>query len=114
MAASVIQQVTDSTFEQLVKSSTPTLIDFWAEWCMPCRRVAPVIDSVAIEYAGRLNVAKMNVDENQAVPISLGIQSIPTLMLFKDGTLVDMHVGTTDKDGLRQMVDKHVQQPASR
>ena len=108
MAAAVIQQVTDSTFEQLVKSPTPTLIDFWAEWCMPCRRVAPVVDALATEYAGRLTVAKMNVDENQDVPIRLGIQSIPTLMLFKDGTLVDMHVGATDKDVLRKMVDKHV------
>ncbi|HOC17004.1 MAG TPA: thioredoxin [Vicinamibacterales bacterium] len=108
MAAAAIQQVTDSTFEQLVKSSTPTLIDFWAEWCMPCRRVAPVVDALATEYAGRLNVAKMNVDENQNVPIRLGIQSIPTLMIFKDGNLVDMHVGATDKDVLRKMVDKHV------
>ncbi len=108
MAAATIQQVTDSTFEQLVKSSTPTLIDFWADWCMPCRRVAPLVDALAAEYAGRLNVAKMNVDENQNVPIRLGIQSIPTLMIFKDGNLVDMHVGATDKEVLKRMVDKHV------
>ncbi|MBP1634325.1 MAG: thioredoxin [Acidobacteria bacterium] len=106
--ASAIQHVTDLTFDQAVKASTPTLVDFWAEWCMPCRRIAPTVEALAVEYGERLTIAKMNVDENPEVPTRLGIRSIPTLMLFKDGNLVDMIVGAVDKDVLRKMVDQHV------
>ena len=108
MASDKIQNLTDTSFEQTIKSSTPTLVDFWAEWCMPCRRIAPAVEALATEYAGRLTVAKLNVDESQEVPIRLGVQSIPTLMVFKDGTLVDRLVGAHDKDTIKKMVDRHL------
>jgi thioredoxin 1 len=108
MASELIQTVTDSSFRELVKSPTPVLIDFWAEWCMPCKRIAPSVDQLAAEYAGKLTVAKMNVDENPSVPTELGIRGIPTLMLFKGGVLVDSIVGAVDKGALKKMVDNHV------
>jgi thioredoxin 1 len=108
MASENIQQVTDSSFEQLVKSPTPVLIDFWAEWCMPCKRIAPTVEQLATDYAGKLTVAKMNVDENPDVPTRLGIRGIPTLMLFKGGEMVDTVVGAVDKDTLKKMVDSHL------
>jgi thioredoxin 1 len=109
MASEKIQQVTDTTWEQSVlKSQTPVLVDFWAEWCMPCRRIAPTVDQLATEFDGRLTVAKMNVDENPSTPTQLGIRGIPTLMLFKAGNLVDALVGAADKDTIRKMVEKHV------
>ena len=108
MASENIQYVTDSSFEQAVKSETPVLVDFWAEWCMPCRRIAPTLEQLAGEYLGKLTVAKMNVDENPAVPMRFGVRSIPTLMLFKGGAMVDTVIGAVDKDTLKKMVDKHV------
>jgi thioredoxin 1 len=108
MASENIQYATDSSFDQLVTSETPVLVDFWAEWCMPCRRIAPTVEALATEYVGKLTVAKMNVDENPAVPMRLGIRSIPTLLLFKGGAVVDTMVGAVDKDTIRKMVDKHV------
>jgi thioredoxin len=108
MAAESIQHVTDSSFEQLVKSPTPVLIDFWAEWCMPCKRIAPTVDQLAADYAGKLTVAKMNVDENPDVPTRLGIRGIPTLMLFKGGELVDTVVGAVDKATITKMVESHL------
>jgi thioredoxin 1 len=108
MASENIQQATDSTFDQLVKAPTPVLVDFWAEWCMPCKRIAPTLDQLATEYAGKLTVAKMNVDENSDVPMRFGIRSIPTLMLFKGGEMVDTVVGAVDKDTLKKMVDRHM------
>jgi thioredoxin 1 len=108
MEAENIQTVTDSSFEQLVKSPTPVLIDFWAEWCMPCKRIAPTVEQMATDYAGKLTVGKMNVDENPGVPVRFGIRSIPTLMLFKNGELVDSVVGAVDKDTIKKMVDSHL------
>ncbi len=108
MASELIQTVTDASFEQLVKSPIPVLIDFWADWCMPCRMIAPAVDQLAAEYAGKLIVAKMNVDENPAVPSQLGIRGIPTLMIFKNGALVDTKVGAADKGTLKRMIDNHV------
>ena len=109
MASEKIQQVTDTTWEQSVlKAQTPVLVDFWAEWCMPCKRIAPTVDQLAVEYDGRLTVAKMNVDENMAIPTQLGIRGIPTLMLFKGGDLVDSIVGVVDKEHIRRMVEKHL------
>ena len=108
MASELIQTATDSTFESLVQSPTPVLVDFWADWCMPCRRIAPIVDELASEYAGRLTVAKMNVDENPSMPTQLGIRGIPTLMLFKGGALVDSIVGAVDKGTLKRMIDSHV------
>ena len=108
MASDKIQTVTDTSFEQTINSSTPTLVDFWAEWCMPCRRIAPTVDALATEYVGKLTVAKMNVDENPEVPMRLGIRGIPTLMVFKSGTLVDQVVGAVDKDTIKKMVERHI------
>jgi thioredoxin 1 len=108
MASENIHYATDSSFDELVKSQTPVLVDFWAEWCMPCRRIAPSVEALATEYVGKLAVAKMNVDENPAVPMRLGIRSIPTLLLFKGGAVVDSVIGAVDKDTIRKMVDKHV------
>jgi thioredoxin 1 len=109
MASEKIHQVTDTNWEQSVlKSQTPVLVDFWAEWCMPCRRIAPTVDQLATEYDGRLTVAKMNVDENPGTPTQLGVRGIPTLMLFKGGNLVDALVGAADKETIRKMVEKHL------
>ena len=108
MASENVQHVTDSTFEQLVKSPTPVLVDFWAEWCMPCKRIAPTVEQLATDYAGRLTVAKMNVDENSDVPMRFGIRGIPTLMLFKGGELVDTVVGAVAKETIKKMVDSHL------
>jgi thioredoxin 1 len=108
MASELIQTVTDSSFPELIKSPTPVLIDFWAEWCMPCKRIAPSVDQLATEYAGKLTVAKMNVDDNPGVPTQLGIRGIPTLMIFKGGVLVDTVVGAVDKGTIKKMVDNHV------
>jgi thioredoxin 1 len=109
MASEKIHQVTDTNWEQAVlKSQTPVLVDFWAEWCMPCRRIAPTVDQLATEYDGRLTVAKMNVDENPSTPTQLGVRGIPTLMLFKGGNLVDALVGAADKETIRKMVEKHL------
>ena len=88
MANELIKHVTDATFDsEVVKAGAPVLVDFWAEWCGPCRMIAPLLDDVATSYNGKLQVAKMNVDENRAVPAQYGIRGIPTLMLFKDGQL---------------------------
>lgn len=109
MASDKIQQLTDTNWEQsVVKAQTPVLVDFWAEWCMPCRRIAPTVDQLASEFDGRLTVGKMNVDENPQVPVKLGIKGIPTLMLFKGGSLVDSIVGAVDKDLIRKMVERHL------
>jgi thioredoxin 1 len=108
MASENIQHVTDSTFDALVRSPTPVLVDFWAEWCMPCKRIAPTLEQLAADYAGKLTVAKMNVDENSNVPMQFGIRSIPTLMLFKGGSMVDTVVGAVDKETLKKMVDSHL------
>lgn len=108
MASELIQTATDSTFEALVKSPTPVLVDFWAEWCMPCLRIAPTVEQLASEYAGKLTVAKMNIDENPGVPTQLGLRSIPTLMLFKNGSVVDTVIGAVDKGTLKRMIDNHV------
>lgn len=110
MASEKIQQVTDTNWEQSVlKSQTPVLVDFWAEWCMPCKRIAPTVDALATEYDGRVTVAKMNVDENPNTPTELGVRGIPTLMLFKGGNMVDAIVGAVDKEHIRKMLQKHIE-----
>ncbi len=109
MASEKIQTLTDANFETTVNQTTqPILVDFWAEWCGPCRRLAPTVDELANDYSGRVVVAKMNVDENPATPIRFSIRGIPTLLLFKGGQLVEQVVGLADKDSLKKLLDKHV------
>jgi len=101
--------VTDSNFDNIVLSSDkPTLVDFWASWCAPCRAIAPVVEEIAGEYDGKLIVAKMNVDENPATPGKYGVRGIPTLILFKDGKVVDQVVGAVPKKQITELVDKAV------
>ncbi len=101
-----ILNVSDDSFEQdVLKSSLPVLVDFWAEWCGPCKQVAPILDELATEYAGRLVVAKVNVDENRNVPANFGIRSIPTLMLFKGGNVEATEVGARSKSQLAAFID---------
>jgi thioredoxin 1 len=90
-------EVTDLNFEELIKSEKPVLIDFWAEWCGPCKMIAPVVEEIAGEYEGKAVVGKMDVDSNGIAPSKLGIRSIPTLMIFKNGEMVDKIVGAVPK-----------------
>jgi thioredoxin 1 len=109
MASEKVQTLTDANFEQTVNhTNQPILVDFWAEWCGPCRRLAPTVDELANDYNGRVVVAKMNVDENPATPMRFSIRGIPTLLLFKGGQLVEQVVGLADKDSLKKMIDRHV------
>jgi thioredoxin len=108
MASEKVQTLTDASFEQAVNGSTPVLVDFWAEWCPPCRQLAPTVDQLAADYNGRLVVAKMNTDENPATLMRFSIRSIPTLLLFKGGQLVEQVVGLADKDSLEHLIDRHV------
>ena len=102
-------KVTDSSFAQdVLQSSEPVVVDFWAEWCGPCRRLAPTVDELANDYDGKVVVGKMNVDENPSTPMRFSIRGIPTLLLFKGGQLVEQVVGLADKDSLKKMLDKHV------
>ena len=88
MASELIKHVSDASFEaDVLKTGTPVLVDYWAEWCGPCKMIAPILDEVAGTYQGKLQIAKMNVDENREIPAKFGIRGIPTLMLFKDGQL---------------------------
>jgi thioredoxin 1 len=106
MAADVIT-LEDQTFEkEVLKSDTPVLVDFWAVWCQPCKAIAPVVDALAAKYKGKLKVAKMDVDQHQMVPQQYGIRSIPTLLLFKNGRVVDTIVGSAGK--LEESVKKLV------
>jgi thioredoxin 1 len=99
--------VTDAEFEDaILKSDVPALVDFWAAWCGPCRQVGPVVEELAGEYAGKIKVAKLNVDENKETPSKYGVRGIPTLMLFKDGQLVDQIVGAVPKSRIKELIDK--------
>ena len=102
-----MQDVTDQSFEQdVLKSEQPVLVDFWAEWCGPCKTLAPTVEQVAQQYEGRAKIVKMNVDENNQVPPRYGIKGIPTLILFKDGSEADRVVGATSKDNISRMIDR--------
>lgn len=101
------EQLTDANFEQeVLKSDVPVLIDFWAPWCGPCRAMGPVIDELASEYEGQVKVLKMNVDENSGTPGKYGIRAIPTLILFKDGEVVDQSTGAVSKSSIKEMITK--------
>ena len=109
MASDLIKHVSDGSFEtDVLQSSKPVLVDFWAEWCGPCKAIAPTLDELAKTYDGKLQIAKVNVDENRAVPAKFGIKGIPTLMVFKDGQLAATKVGAMTKAQLSQFIDQQL------
>jgi thioredoxin 1 len=109
MANELIKHTTDATFEaDVLKSTQPVLVDYWAEWCGPCKMIAPILDEVATNYDGKLQIAKMNVDENRDIPAKFGIRGIPTLMLFKDGELAATKVGAMSKAQLTAFIDQQL------
>ncbi|MES2943849.1 MAG: thioredoxin TrxA [Pseudomonadota bacterium] len=109
MASELIKHTTDATFESdVLQSSQPVLVDYWAEWCGPCKMIAPILDEVATTYDGKLQIAKMNVDENRDIPAKFGIRGIPTLMLFKNGELAATKVGAMSKAQLTAFIDQQL------
>ncbi|RYC71563.1 MULTISPECIES: thioredoxin [Spirosoma] len=101
-AGSMAVEATDANFNELINSDKPVLVDFWAEWCGPCKMIGPVVEQLAGEYEGKAVIAKMDVDQNAQVPAKFGIRSIPTLMVFKNGQLVDKVIGAVPKNVLEQ------------
>lgn len=109
MAGNHLFVFTDQNFEaEVLKSEQPVLVDFWAEWCAPCRMVAPAVEHIANEYAGRAKVGKLNVDDNQGVASRYNIRGIPTLILFKNGQVHEQSVGAASKDAIAKLLDKHL------
>ena len=109
MSSDLIKHVSDSSFEgDVLQSSTPVLVDYWAEWCGPCKMIAPILDEVAKDYTGKLKIAKLNIDENQATPPKYGIRGIPTLMLFKNGNVEATKVGAVSKSQLAAFIDSNI------
>ena len=102
-----VLEVSDATFDQeVLRSEQPVLVDFWAVWCGPCKAIAPIVDSVAAQYAGKLKVAKVNVDQNSATPSRYGIRGIPALLLFKGGKVTDQVVGFVPQDVIEQKIKR--------
>jgi thioredoxin 1 len=109
MASDLIKHISDATFESdVLKAGKPVLVDYWAEWCGPCKMIAPILDEVSETYKDKLQIAKMNVDENREIPAKFGIRGIPTLMLFKDGQLAATKVGAMSKAQLVQFLDQQL------
>jgi len=110
MAGNDTLTFTDSTFDtDVINSEVPVLVDFWAEWCGPCRMMGPTVDQVATEYSGKVKVGKLDVDSNQQTAARYGIRGIPTLLLFKDGKIVEQKVGAIGKPEFQKMLEKHLQ-----
>jgi thioredoxin 1 len=109
MASELIKHISDDSFEkEVLQSSEPVLVDYWAEWCGPCKMIAPILDEVAGNYQGKLQIAKMNVDENREIPGKFGIRGIPTLMIFKNGQLAATKVGALSKSQLTEFIDQQL------
>ena len=97
-----------SDFNELINSTKPTLVDFYAEWCGPCKMIAPLLNDIAEEYDGKLTIGKLNIDQNSATPPKYGIRGIPTLLLFKDGSIADTKVGALSKTQLKEFIDNNL------
>jgi thioredoxin 1 len=109
MAGDNVQTFTDGNFEDsVIKAGGPVLVDFWAEWCGPCKRLGPTVDALAADYAGRVTVGKLNVDDNPDTAMKFNVRGIPTLLLFKGGRVVESVVGLAQKDDLKRVLDKHL------
>ena len=109
MASELIKHITDASFESdVLQPGTTVLVDYWAEWCGPCKMIAPVLDDIATEYDGRLTIAKLNIDENQDTPPKFGVRGIPTLMLFKNGNVEATKVGALSKSQLAAFLDSNI------
>ena len=102
-------EFSDSNFEQeVLKSETPVLVDFWAEWCGPCRMIGPIVEEIATEYNGKAKIGKMNIDMNKSTPMKYGVRSIPTLLVFKNGEVVDKIVGAVPKASITDKIDNQL------
>jgi thioredoxin 1 len=109
MSSEQILTLTAGNFDdETKKAGALLLVDFWAEWCGPCRMLAPVLDQLAKDYEGRVRVGKLNVDDHNAIATKYGVMSIPTLLLFKEGKVVEQYIGSTSKDNLAKILDKHL------
>jgi thioredoxin 1 len=113
MSSNLIKHISDASFEtDVLQSAQPVLVDYWAEWCGPCKMIAPILDEMATTYSGKLQITKMNVDENREIPAKFGIRGIPTLMLFKDGKLAATKVGALSKSQMAAFIDENLKEQA--